>query len=380
MSEEYINSIPLPAPLPELPTEEDDLLQVEERRARAFLPDVQWFDTDISKDWLDPNVIYQNPDYTLKICGVPVCPLGDIHGLTAQAGNGKTMSFCLLMATYLCGDIGDLHSELSDLIEKPIILYCDTEQTMQGTIGVRERVCSLAGLTAKQAHSRFRLLMLRECTTADERWRKVLKAIYEIKPNVVFLDGLLDIVSDFNSNTLCQELLFKLMATASFYRISLWCILHQNPNTTKMTGHAGSFLERKASDVFSVKKDTSGNDPVFTVSHVKARGRDAKDWQFRINPVGGFGLPEMIKNVSSDIPIDDIKMWLQASRNDVEWPVYESSIKQIFMANGIRGNDLLQNCIVRARNRNFIVPQPPEEFSKGQKHPKYYLNPELFEL
>ena len=376
MSVEYVNGIPLPDEENYRSSNVPSLNNPPE-----FLADDQWFDTDISKDWLNPDVQYQNPDYTLKIGNVPVCPLGDIHGLTAQAGNGKTMSFCIVMATYLCGDIGELHSELSNLIESPLLLYCDTEQTMQGTIGVRERVCTLAGLTAEQAHSRFRLLMLRECTSAEERWRKVLKAIYEIKPNVVFLDGLLDIVSDFNNNTQCQELLFKLMATASFYRISLWCILHQNPNTTKMTGHAGSFLERKASDVFSVKKDASGNDPVFTVSHVKARGRDAKEWQFRINPVGGFGLPEMINNVSSGIPIEDIQKWLQAGRNDVEWPAYESTIKEkIFMVNGIRGKDLLQLCIVRARNRTFLVPQPPEEYSKGQKHPKYYLNPELFDL
>lgn len=379
MSVEYVNGIPLPDEENYRSSNVPPLNNPPE-----FLADDQWFDTDISKDWLNPDVQYQNPDYTLKIGNVPVCPLGDIHGLTAQAGSGKTMSFCIVMATYLCGDIGELHSELSNLIESPVILYCDTEQTMQGTIGVRERVCTLAGLTAEQAHSRFRLLMLRECTTADERWRKVLKAIYEIKPNVVFLDGLLDIVSDFNNNTQCQELLFKLMATASFYRISLWCILHQNPNTTKMTGHAGSFLERKASDVFSVKKDASGNDPIFKVSHIKARGRDAKDWQFRINPVGGFGLPEMINNVSSgygEIDADDIKKWLDVGRSNVEWPAYESTIKEkIFMVNGIRGKDPLQLCIVKARNRTFLVPQPPEEYSKGQKHPKYYLNPELFDL
>ena len=88
-NEDIINGIPLPVPLPELPTADYLLQTQEEQRARAFLADDQWLDIDISKDWLDPNVQYQNPDYTLKIGGVPVCPLGDIHGLTAQAGNGN---------------------------------------------------------------------------------------------------------------------------------------------------------------------------------------------------------------------------------------------------------------------------------------------------
>ena len=375
MSEDL--KIPLPASDDEARTPE--LATFEELQAQQppdFLKSEAWFDVDISKDWLDPTKQYKSPDYTLKIGDVPVCPLGDIHGFTAQAGSGKTMSFCIVMATYLCGDVGELHSELSNFIESPVLLYCDTEQTEANVVGVRERVCNMAGLTAEQAHNHFRLLMLRECTTANERWRKVLKAIYEIRPNVVFLDGLLDIVGDFNSNTECQELLFKLMATASFYKISLWCILHQNPNTTKMTGHAGSFLERKASDVFSVKKDTSGNDPIFTVSHVKARGRDAKDWQFRINPVGGFGVPEMICSVSGrDIPIESIERWLKDGQGDISWPAYESAVKELFKTRGnVRGNDSLQECIARAKNRRFLIPQAPEEFEARQKHPKYYLN------
>ena len=375
MSEDL--KIPLPtsgdeARTPELATFEE----LQAQQPPDFLKSEAWFDVDISKDWLDPTKQYKSPDYTLKIGDVPVCPLGDIHGFTAQAGSGKTMSFCIVMATYLCGDVGELHSELSNFIESPVLLYCDTEQTEANVVGVRERVCNMAGLTAEQAHNHFRLLMLRECTTANERWRKVLKAIYEIRPNVVFLDGLLDIVGDFNSNTECQELLFKLMATASFYKISLWCILHQNPNTTKMTGHAGSFLERKASDVFSVKKDTSGNDPIFTVSHVKARGRDAKDWQFRINPVGGFGVPEMICSVSGrDIPIESIERWLKDGQGDISWPAYESAVKELFKTRGnVRGNDSLQECIARAKNRRFLIPQAPEEFEARQKHPKYYLN------
>lgn len=375
MSEDL--KIPLPTSNDEARTPE--LATFEELQAQQppdFLKSEAWFDVDISKDWLDPTKQYKSPDYTLKIGDVPVCPLGDIHGFTAQAGSGKTMSFCIVMATYLCGDVGELHSELSNFIESPVLLYCDTEQTEANVVGVRERVCNMAGLTAEQAHNHFRLLMLRECTTANERWRKVLKAIYEIRPNVVFLDGLLDIVGDFNSNTECQELLFKLMATASFYKISLWCILHQNPNTTKMTGHAGSFLERKASDVFSVKKDTSGNDPIFTVSHVKARGRDAKDWQFRINPVGGFGVPEMISSVSGrDIPIESIEQWLKDGQGDISWPAYESAIKEIFKTRGnVRGNDSLQQCVTRAKNRRFIIPQAPEEFDPRQKHPKFYLS------
>ena len=39
-----------------------------------------------------------------------------------------------------------------------------------------------------------------------ERWKLTLKAINELKPTVVFLDGLIDVVGDFNDNKECQAI------------------------------------------------------------------------------------------------------------------------------------------------------------------------------
>jgi hypothetical protein len=134
---------------------------------------------------------------------------------------------------------------------------------------------------------------------------------------VVFIDGLMDVIADFNDNVMCQELIYKCMQVASHYDISLWCLLHQNPGSEKLVGHLGSFIERKVTDIFQTKKtkDSTSGDVTFTVSQKKARGRDVPDWQFRVNPVNSWGMPEQIgveDNTSEYRELQDIDAYFKS--------------------------------------------------------------------
>ena len=166
------------------------------------------------------------------------------------------------------------------------------------------------------------------------------------------------------------------MQVATYYSASVWCLVHLNPNGAKLVGHLGSMLERKVTDLFSTSKDNSKGEAIFTVTQKKARGRDVPEWKFRVLPINGWGRPEQINSISSDdIDIEDIRKWLQEGQNDVEFPAYESSIKNIFKERGnVRSNDTLQECVTRAKNRRFLIEQPKEEWEAKQKHPKYYLS------
>ena len=113
----------------------------------------------------------------------------------------------------------------------------------------------------------------------------------------------------------------------------------------------------------------------FSVEEIKARGhQDIEDWQFRVLPVSLWGRPEQIVSVSSgEIAIEDIRKWLQDGQGDIEWPAYESAIKNVIKARGnVRSNDVLQECVKRAKNRRFLIEQPREEWNSGQRYPKYY--------
>ena len=369
-------------------------------RKPDFLQGDEWFEQDVEQYRLDFEKAYEAPRYTLSWDGVPFAPLGGIHAITGQAGNGKTMTLAQFMSAILCGEFGNLRYELSDTIPKPTVLYIDTEMEEANTIAVKNRVMTLCGRQINERADDFVVVMLREVpeTTNDKgekiassvnRWRMTLKAIYQYKPTAVFIDGLLDVVKDFNDNKECQETIYKCMQVASHYGISVWCIVHQNPGGEKLVGHLGSFLERKVTDVFQTKKDKNDKtgDVTFTVSQKKARGRDVQDWQFRVLPVDSWGRPEQLEQavvVKSEFKhtAEEIKAWLEEYQDKVTWPATLTEIRlNIFKEMcGIKSNDDLQQCVKISTNRTFLIPQQDHEREEGQKKPKYYLNPEVMNI
>jgi KaiC/GvpD/RAD55 family RecA-like ATPase len=334
---EQITGIPLPGDNDDAPS------------TPIFLQGDDWFAVDVKPYQLDFTKAYEAPQYTLSWNGIPFAPRGGIHAITGQAGNGKTMTLAQFMAAILCGEYGELRYELSDVIPHPKVLYIDTEMEEANTIAVKNRVMTLCERPINEDSDDFVVIMLREVpeTTDDKgkktsssvnRWRMTLKAIYEYKPTAVFIDGLLDVVADFNDNKECQEIIYKCMQVASHYNISVWCIVHQNPGGEKLVGHLGSFLERKVTDVFQTKKDKNDKtgDVTFTVSQKKARGRDVADWQFRVLPVDSWGRPEQIltaeiqrkgEKSEGDDP-EKIKQWIDEAANRYEWPMSRGDIKK----------------------------------------------------
>lgn len=277
-----------------LPTREELLTQEDE-----FLAEDGWQDVDITPNILDVTEAYARPKYTLSYNGAPFAPLGGIHALTGQPGNGKTMTFTQLMVAVLKGEYGGLTYELREEIPSPRVLYVDTEMEKGNTQLVNLRVYSMMGWTYGVPHDEFKVLWLREEEKAEDRWKKTLKAIYELKPTVVFLDGLLDVIHDFNDNQECQETIYKCMKAASHYQMSLWCLVHENPGSTKMVGHLGSMLERKVTDAFGTIKKKDGTEVTFTVRQKKARGKDIEDWQFEVRDEA-FGIP--VQLTPAEIP------------------------------------------------------------------------------
>jgi KaiC/GvpD/RAD55 family RecA-like ATPase len=359
-----------------------------------FLQGDDWFAVDVKPYQLDFTKAYEAPQYTLSWNGIPFAPRGGIHAITGQAGNGKTMTLAQFMAAILCGEYGELRYELSDVIPNPKVLYIDTEMEEANTIAVKNRVMTLCERPINEDSDDFVVIMLREVpeTTDDKgkktsssvnRWRMTLKAIYEYKPTAVFIDGLLDVVADFNDNKECQEIIYKCMQVASHYNISVWCIVHQNPGGEKLVGHLGSFLERKVTDVFQTKKDKNDKtgDVTFTVSQKKARGRDVADWQFRVLPVDSWGRPEQIlaaeiqrkgEKSEGDDP-EKIKQWINEAANRYEWPMSRGDIKKtVFCEIGGQLNHGKQDTdLPIAINLGYL------EQSTLKKNGAYMLQPKL---
>ena len=357
-----------------------------------FLKSDRWFSEDVTPYRLDFSKAYEAPRYTLSWNGIPFAPLGGIHAITGQAGNGKTMTLAQFMAAILCGEFGSLRYELSGVIPHPRVLYIDTEMEEANTIAVKNRVMSICGRPINEVTDDFVVVMLREVPESTDgngdkipssvnRWRMTLKAIYEYQPTAVFIDGLLDVVRDFNDNKECQETIYKCMQVASHYGISVWCIVHQNPGGEKLVGHLGSFLERKVTDVFQTKKDKNdkSGDVTFTVSQKKARGRDVQDWQFRVLPIDSWGRPEQItteqiqkkgEKSEGDEP-EKIRKWIEQATERYNWPMSRADIKKnVFGEIGGQLNHDKQNTdLTIALNLGYL------EQSTLKKNGSYMLQP-----
>lgn len=355
----------------------------------TFLSHLQWYGEEVEPYRLDFTKPYTPPRYVLTWNGVGFAPLGGIHAVTGQSGNGKTMTLAQFISAILGGSFGNLAYNLSEEIPDPKVLYIDTEMEEDNTIAMKNRVLSMTGRIIGESYDDFIVLMLREAASSDKsvssavmRWRLTLKALYEYRPTVAFIDGLLDVVNDFNSNTECQEIIYQCMQAATHYGISLWCLVHQNPGADKLVGHLGSMLERKVTDVFVTKKEKNATtgDATFTVHQMKARGRDVPDWQFKVMPTAAWGVPEQLNSEPklNDSP-DNIKTWLVAGRYDIEWPATKEQIKSIFKnRGGVKNNPALLDNVKVAVNRRFIIEQSRDTMLRGQTHPKFILNPEEF--
>ena len=292
MTEEQ-NKIPLPGATDAQPKVPD------------FLEDDRWFEEDVSGLWLDFTKPYKPPRWTLSHNGTPFAKLGDLHVISGKAGHGKTSLMSQFMATLLKGQFGHIRCELPT---KPAVLYIDTEQSEDDTIAIKNRVLTLSGDHIDRPHDRFKIVRLRDTEEAADRWRQILKVIYEVyqiwqdMSIVVFLDGMLDIVNDYNDQKECQPIIRKCMMLVTHYNMSMWSVLHENPMADKMVGTLGSILQRKVTEVFSVKKHKHEKDKYpdmpdiwFEVQQPKARGKDQEDWAFQVVSAESWGVPVEIE-------------------------------------------------------------------------------------
>ncbi len=292
---ELINGIPLP--------EDEDERQ---QRLKALEP----FLLHATED-------YPEPYYMLEYKGVPFSTLGGIQALSGQKKNGKTFVLAQLMAVILNGGESKgrvatmLHGlrvperTLDYLGHLPKVLYVDTEMERLNSAKVLRRVLWLCGEPTNRDHERFHVLWLRSITKDDKepahvkRYRLIKEAIDVFQPDAVFIDGLRDILGNFNDLEESAGLIGELMALAEQRGICIWNTLHQNPRArnddeSKMRGHAGTELGNKVTDTLVSIKHKENGEVWFTVKQDDARGKDLDDWEFVVtDDAGALGVPKM---------------------------------------------------------------------------------------
>ena len=304
--------------LPDMLTGEE--LEEQERQAR---------EAEVRQYLLDATQNYPEPFYMLEYKGVPFSTIGGIQALSGQKKNGKTFVLAQLMAAILSNGSPRTQSFLNGLQVPertlqylrdkyknpkylPSVLYVDTEMEKLNSAKVLRRVHWLCDWQMDVPNERFHVLWLRGVTDAKDsegkvaerayakRYRLIRMAIEMLHPDAVFIDGIRDIIGDFNDNKESAQLVGELMALAEQENICIWNTLHMNPrpgndDESKMRGHLGTELGNKITDTLvSIKSKQSDGTVTFTVKQNDARGKDMEDWKFEVTEAAGaLGVPRI---------------------------------------------------------------------------------------
>ena len=358
-----------------------DELAAEEQQARL---------AEVRQYLLDARVNYPEPYYMLEYNGVPFSTLGGIQALSGQKKNGKTFVLAQLMAAILA-DNGPRAQEylpglkvpertIEHLGHKPTVLYVDTEMEKLNSAKVLRRVHWLCDWPTDEPNDRFHVLWLRGVTdvkddegkTAERAYRKryrlIQMAIEMLQPDAVFIDGIRDIIGDFNDNAESAALVGELMALAEQQHICIWNVLHMNPrpgndDESKMRGHLGTELGNKITDTLVSIKKKDDNGVNFTVKQQDARGKDMEDWKFYItDAAGALGVPRIYQSAAATTAgpvyddVNNIKAWLKEADNRYEWPMSRKDVKRkVFGEIGGQKNDGKQQADLEvALNLNLL--------------------------
>lgn len=306
--------------LPDMLTGEE--LEEQERQAR---------EAEVRQYLLDATQNYPEPFYMLEYKGVPFSTLGGIQALSGQKKNGKTFVLAQLMAAILSNGSQRTQAFLNGLQVPertlqylrdkyknpkylPSVLYVDTEMEKLNSAKVLRRVHWLCDWQMDVPNERFHVLWLRGVTDMKDsegkvserayakRYRLIQLAIEMLHPDAVFIDGIRDIIGDFNDNKESAQLVGELMALAETKGICIWNTLHMNPrpgndDESKMRGHLGTELGNKITDTLVSIKSKTADGVTFTVKQNDARGKDMEDWQFIVcDDAGALGIPKITNN------------------------------------------------------------------------------------
>lgn len=283
-------------------------------------------DSKFERSFFDDTVAYKEPPFLFEFKGVGFSPLGGIQALSGQKKNGKSIFASILMATALSSGSSTSRfatrfpglrlrqSTINLLGHEPRVLYVDTEQEKENTDKVIERAKWLAEMESHVHNDRLTIQWLRAIPEdedpADYRKQAILYAIDKVHPDLVLIDGIRDLVHDFNDIDESSKLINELMALSTKHNMCVWCTLHMNPrpsndDESKMRGHLGTELGNKASDVFTMKKkkDKAIGLITFTMQQLDARGKDIDDLVLTLNDDAGdkLGAPIMLDALPPDV-------------------------------------------------------------------------------
>lgn len=240
------------------------------------------FTSTPSANWRDfrfnPNEEIVESEPLIRCGNSTIVTRENITVITGKPKACKTTFQSAMIASCLTGD-----QVLNMKACKPLsILLADTEQSKIHLSRQTDRIFRMGHLE-KGDMILFDILALRPLSPTD-RYNTLISAIEECRPDIVFIDGAADLISDTNDLQQSETLVANLLTVASKLNCGVVCVVHSNPSSDKIRGHLGSCFERKAETVILLERD--GMDNNIRVRPKEARNRPFEAFSICLNELG----------------------------------------------------------------------------------------------
>ena len=235
---------------------------------------------------LDLSLPANEPKFMFSIGGVPTIPQGELVGIKGRAKMGKSQFEYYLIAVMLASASRGSVKPSQDRYK---ILLFDTEQSQASLKKCCQRALKFAGLPTDKNDDRFLPFFMRPLSI-EERRKVIADAVEAEKPDIVFIDGVRDLLQDFNSLDQSNDLIQWLLSLTAEHGCTIVSVLHQNKakDDGNMRGHLGTELLNKLTDCFEVSK----KDGKFLIMCTDSRNVPCGDLAFSINGEGDFRTEE----------------------------------------------------------------------------------------
>jgi hypothetical protein len=224
-------------------------------------------------------------------------PFGTYGNFSCIVGPPKTMKTylkSLLVSRYVGFDSQNYALNIESHRDRDCyVVDIDTEQAEFHAHSAFKRVMSLCRI---KNYDHYRPFALRPYEP-KERLEFIEWLIYEsdLKGNIglMAIDGLADLVDDFNDLKESQRVIQKVMKWTDDAQFHLTTVLHSNFGSAKAVGHIGSSMLKKAETVCQLSRE----DDVVRVNFTHTRGFKIDDFSYAINE---DGLPYVLSSNYTD--------------------------------------------------------------------------------
>ncbi len=220
------------------------------------------------------------------------------------------------------------------------IAFVDTEQGLAFSHKTTRKIHKLMGWdTETNKHDRLRYYDLREFDK-EKRREFVLEVALQDKPDVLFIDGLVDLCDDFNDNKESSGLIDEYLKLSAENKMHICACLHVNKDGQTARGHLGAMYMQKCETTIKVIYHDYYSEVLPAVEGC----RNLPFEKFAFQMVGFDGLPELFD--ASHVATTDGKPSTAGERA-------KSIVEKVFASNDfklIQHNELSRRIVAESGN------------------------------